>query len=128
NAVESAATENDAWQHSTQAIFERIDSTRALEPRVEHDLRRELGIWYRDRRGDARTAEQLLMLAAGLYRDPDTLSMLAAMQRKHPGRPLVQTLLALADATNDDLSVLHEAARVARLTVEDALLSRPILE
>ncbi|MET0412826.1 MAG: tetratricopeptide repeat protein, partial [Polyangiaceae bacterium] len=127
-AVEIAAEENNAWQHSTQAIFERIDSTRALEPKVEHDLRRELGIWYRDRRNDPKTAEQLLMLAAGLYRDADTLSMLAEMQRKHPGRPLVQTLLALADATNEELSVLHEAARVARLTVQDSLLSRPILE
>jgi tetratricopeptide (TPR) repeat protein len=127
-AVEASAEENNAWQHSTQAIFERIDSTRALEPKVEHDLRRELGIWYRDRRNDPRTAEQLLMLAAGLYRDADTLSMLAEMQRKHPGRHLVQTLLALADATNEELSVLHEAARVARLTVQDSLLSRPILE
>jgi tetratricopeptide (TPR) repeat protein len=127
-AVEAAAEEHNAWQHSTQAIFERIDSTRALEPKVGHDLRRELGIWYRDRRSDAKTAEQLLALAVGLYKDPDTLSMLAAMQRKNPGRALVATLLALADATNEDLSVLHEAARVARLTVQDVALSRPILE
>ena len=70
-----------AWEHTTQAIFERIDATRELAPKVAHDLRRELAVWYRDQRGDRTTAETLLSLAVESERDPDTLRMLAELRR-----------------------------------------------
>jgi len=54
--------------------------------------------------------------------------MLAELRRRQPGRPLVETLLLLADATPSDLLVLHEAASVALDVVRDVALAEPILE
>jgi tetratricopeptide (TPR) repeat protein len=128
DAVQTATESAHAWEHVTQTVQEAIETERTLEPRVAHDLRRELGVWYRDHRADHKTAEALLSLAAQSLPDPDTLRMLAELRRRDPGRPLVETLLALADAAPDDLLVLHEAASVALLTVGDADLAQPILE
>lgn len=128
DAVEQASLAERAWEHTTQAIFERIDATRGLAPRVAHDLRRELAVWYRDRRDDAQTAETLLSLAVESQRDESTLRMLADLRRAQPGRALVSTLLMLADAVPDDLSVLHEAGGVALDIVRDPTLAEPILE
>ncbi len=128
DAVETATTTETAWEHTTQAIFERIDATRDLAPKVAHDLRRELAVWYRDRRGDRATAEMLLSSAVESQREEGTLRMLAELRRREPGRPLVQTLLQLADVAPSDLSVLHEAATVALDTVRDPALAQPILE
>lgn len=128
DAVETATTTETAWEHTTQAIFERIDATRDLAPKVAHDLRRELAVWYRDRRGDRTTAETLLSLAVESEREEGTLRMLAELRRREPGRPLVQTLLQLADVAPGDLSILNEAATIALETVRDPGLAQPILE
>src|SRR6185436_16761447 len=62
-------------------------------------------------------------------READTLRMLVELRRSNPGRPLVETLLQLADAVSpEDLSVLHEAANVALEVVQDSTLAKPILE
>ncbi|MEY2929944.1 MAG: hypothetical protein RL033_693, partial [Pseudomonadota bacterium] len=129
DAVEQASEQARSWEHTGHAILERIDATPGLPPRVAHDLRRELGVWYRDHRNDARQAENLFSLAVQSERNVDTLRMLAELRRRTPGRPLVETLLQLADAaTPDDLSVLHEAATVSLQAVEDNTLAKPILE
>jgi tetratricopeptide (TPR) repeat protein len=128
DAIQTAAEAGRAWENTTQAIFERIDSAKNLTPKVAHDLRRELAVWYRDHRADEATAETLLSLAVESQPDADTLRMLAELRRQKPGRPLVQTLLALADVTPDDLSVLYEAATVALHTAADPVLAKPILE
>jgi len=129
DTVETASEAARSWEHTSHAILEQIEATPQLAPQVAHDLRREMGVWYRDHRNDPRLAENLLSLAVQSQRDPDTLRLLADLRRREPGRPLVETLLALADAvTPDDLSVLHEAATVALETVHDSALARPILE
>ena len=92
------------------------------------DLRRELGVWLRDHRSDPKSAEVWLSAAVASQPEPETLRMLAELRRREPGRPLVETLLLLAEVTPDDLLVLHEAASVARLTVDDPDLAQPILE
>ncbi|HKO89736.1 MAG TPA: hypothetical protein VJU61_01205, partial [Polyangiaceae bacterium] len=129
DTVEVASEAAHSWEHTSHALLERIDASPQLAPQVAHDLRREIGVWYRDHRHDPRMAETLLSQAVQSQRDPDTLRLLAELRRREPGRPLVETLLALADAlTPDDLSVLHEAAIVALDTVHDNALARPILE
>jgi tetratricopeptide (TPR) repeat protein len=128
DAIETAADAAQAWENVTQSVTEALDAAGELPPRVAHDLRRELGVWFRDHRSDGRTSEALLSMAVQSQPDPDTLRMLAELRRRDPGRPLVDTLLMLADAIPDDLGVLHEAASVALLTVKDADLAQPILE
>lgn len=128
DAVEQASAAENAWEHTTQALFERIEATRDLAPKVAHDLRRELAVWYRDKRSDLATAETLLSLAVESQAEEATLRMLADLRRREPGRPLVSTLLLLADAAPHDLAILHEAATAALETVQDEELARPILE
>ncbi|HEU4577818.1 MAG TPA: tetratricopeptide repeat protein [Polyangiaceae bacterium] len=128
-AVEQAAESARSWEHTVHALLERVDATPSLPPRVAHDLRRQLGLWYRDHRQDPKQAEALLSLAVQSQSEPDTLRMLAELRRRTPERPLVETLLQLADAvTPDDLSVLREAADVALDVVHDSALAKPILE
>ncbi|MBM4364518.1 MAG: tetratricopeptide repeat protein, partial [Deltaproteobacteria bacterium] len=67
-------------------------------------------------------------MAASRRAEPETLRLLAELERRAPGRPLVGTLLRLSAATGDDLDVLAEAGAVARHAVRDAELSRPIFE
>jgi tetratricopeptide (TPR) repeat protein len=128
DTIETATEAAHAWENVTQAVLESVEAEPSLAPKVAHDLRRELGVWFRAHRGDAKTSEALLSAAVDSERDPDTLRMLAELRRREPGRPLVDTLLLLAEATPDDLSVLHEAASVALLTVKDPELAQPILE
>ena len=128
DAIEHSVDASNAWEHATQSIFERIDSARNLDPKVLHDLRRTLGVWYRDQRADPKTAETLLGLAVQSQPDADTLRMLADLRRREPGRPLVETLLLLSEQNPEDLGVLYEAANVALEYVGDTRLSEPILE
>ena len=51
--------------------------------------------------------------------------MLADLQRRAPGRPLVQTLVTIADQADHDLAALREAADVALNVVGDAVLANP---
>jgi tetratricopeptide (TPR) repeat protein len=128
HAIETATRAAGAWENVTQSVLETVETEPKLEPRVAHDLRRELGVWFRDHRSDAKTAEALFASAVSSVQDPDTLRMLADLRRRAPGRPLVETLMLLADATPEDLGVLYEAASVALLTVNDPELAQPILE
>jgi tetratricopeptide (TPR) repeat protein len=128
DAVAGAADQWRTWENITHAVQEGLERQASLEPRVSHDLRRELGVWLRDHRADPRSAEVWLSSAVASLPEPETLRMLAELRRREPGRPLVETLLLLAEVTPDDLLVLHEAASVARLTVDDPDLAQPILE
>jgi tetratricopeptide (TPR) repeat protein len=128
NAIERAANDAHVWESVTQSVLEAVDLARDLSPRVAHDLRRQLGVWFRDHRADPKGSEALFAQAVQRLPEPDTLRMLAELRRREPGRPLVETLLSLADATPEDLAVLHEAASVALHTVGDADLAQPILE
>lgn len=116
------------WDEATAAVGRAIDRSAEIEPQLLHDLLRQLALWHRDRREDFDAAEATLDRAATAHVEPTTLLMLAELQRRRPGRPLVDTLLKLADATREDLDTLHEAGSVALLAVGDRDLARPILE
>lgn len=93
---------------------------RALEAKVGELL---------DGAGDAAGAEAALTRALAHERGHTaTLQALARIQWRTPGRPLVDTLLQLADNFADDLDPLSDAARLALETVGDAALATGILE
>lgn len=116
------------WTAMTQAAAERIAETPDLSARTLHDLKRQLGVWHRDRREDTEAAERAFSEAVQAEQDADTLGMLAELQRAHPSEALVRTLLALADVTHHTLAPLYEAAKVALTSVGDSKLAKPILE
>src|SRR5205085_109967 len=104
-----------------------LASPAGLSATMLRTLETQLGIWHRDRRVDAASAEAALARAVGHdASDPDTLRMLAALQWTTPGRPLVETLLRLADATGDELDALYRAAQVAIETLNDPDVAQPI--
>jgi tetratricopeptide (TPR) repeat protein len=116
------------WEGSLEGLADRIASADGLDPQVAHDLKKQLAIWYRDRLGDPDSAEMVLRRAVSDHPQEDSLRVLAELQRRAPGKPLVLTLTALADVCADEMPVLREAGEVALHSVCDPLLARPLLE
>lgn len=93
------------------------------------DLESRIAVFHRDRRGDE--ARSMAALSRALEHDAghaDTLRELARLQWRSPGRPLVDTLLALSERLVGDLDALHDAARLAVDPVGDLVLAREVLE
>lgn len=120
--------EHGDWEGALQGLADRIAAADELAPGVAHDLKSQLAIWYRDRLQDPDSAEMVLKRAVQDYPQESSLRMLAELQRRSPGKPLVTTLTALADVCGDELAVLREAGDVALNPVNDAELAEPILE
>lgn len=125
---EQQAEAQGDWEGSLEGLADRIASADGLEPQVAHDLKKQLAIWYRDRLGDPDSAEMVLKRAVLDFPQEDSLRVLADLQRRAPGKPLVTTLTALADVCDDELPVLREGGDVALKFVRDAALARPLLE
>lgn len=129
----SARTSSDpaaAWDALT-ALLEETLAEAAPQPALARALEAQVGVWHRDRRGDLAAAEASLARAVAHDKgEPDTLRMLADLQRAHPGLALVDTLRALAAAESDEILALdaqREAAEVALRALDDAALSKGIL-
>jgi tetratricopeptide (TPR) repeat protein len=122
--VDAAASTPELFGRITDAMSRALADERPAPPLL-HALLVQLAIWHRDRRGDAVAAEHALLAAVELDATAvGPLEMLADLQRARPDRALYRTLLALADATGDDLDVLHEAASVAADSLADPALAR----
>lgn len=93
------------------------------------DLENRVAAYHRDRRGDE--SRSMAALSRALEHDAghaDTLRELARLQWRAPGRPLVDTLLALSERLVGDLDALYDAARIAVDPVGDLVLAREVLE
>jgi tetratricopeptide (TPR) repeat protein len=127
SAFEREAEQSAAWDASTAALARAIPAA-GLAGTPARDIQARLAAWHRDRRADADAAEAALGLALEHDRTNATLlSDLAALQRRHPARPLVDTLLQLSKAKGGELALLREAAEVARDSVADPSLALAIL-
>lgn len=129
SAVEEAATGAGAWDAATSAITALVDRSADLSAELARDLDAQIAAWHRDRRSDPDAAEAAF--ARALARDPQNthlLAQLAELQRRAKGRPLVDSLMRLSQATGGDLDLLVEAAEVALVSVGDRALARSILE
>ncbi len=128
-ALEDAATTQAGWDPLTAAFEAAIVQRSDLTREAARDLEARLATWHRDRRADAEAAEAAY--ARALLHDPnDThlLSQLAQLQRRHRGRPLIDSLMRLSQATGGDADLLREAAEVAGRVVVDRGLAKTILE
>ncbi|MEJ7730270.1 MAG: hypothetical protein WKG00_13760 [Polyangiaceae bacterium] len=98
---------------------EAAEMTAALRPGedVPATLARKLwwgvALYFRDDKGNPDEAE-LALRRALLHDDnnPEILASLAAVQRRKPSRPLVDTLVRLSEARGGDLDLLREAADI----------------
>lgn len=127
--VEDAAAAASAWDGVTAELGAAVVREAELPADLAGEIERTIAVWHRDRRRDPAAAEEALLRA--LERSAggvDTLQMLAGVQRRAPGRPLVDTLIRLADAGEGVLAALHEAATVAVDALHDEALSRAIVE
>lgn len=124
----SRVEEHGDWEGALEGLADRIAAADELAPAVAHDLKSQLAVWYRDRLQDPDSAEMVLKRAVQDYPQESSLRMLAELQRRTPGKPLVTTLTALADVCADELAVLREAGDVALNPVGDAELAEPILQ
>lgn len=135
-AVEEAASAASGWDAITFALASLVpapgsasDSESGLPPGLARDLEAAIAGWHRDRRGDPDAAEAAFQRA--LAHDNANASMLGELtklQRRAKGRPLVDSLLRLSQATGGDLDLLTEAADAAIASVGDRALSKSILE
>ena len=129
SALESAAQSGSAWDAVAVTMTEAVANASDLPPSVARDLHARLGVWQRDRRGDPEAAEAAF--ASALANDnlnAELLASLAQVQRRAKGRPLIDSLLRLSQATGGDLDLLREAAEIAMGSVADRALAKSILE
>ncbi len=135
HALEDAATAQAGWDALTGA-FETALAQRSSLPlsaslarEAARDLEARLAAWHRDRRADAEAAEAAYARAlVHDGNDTELLAQLAQLQRRHRGRPLIDSLLRLSQATGGDPELLREAAEVAGRVVVDRGLAKTILE
>ncbi len=128
-SVEAAAQGPGAWDAATSTLALAVAAAHDLPPSVARDLEARIGAWHRDKRGDPEAAEAAF--ARALAHDnlnAELLSSLAQIQRRAKGRPLIDSLLRLSQATGGDMDLLREAAEIAMGTVADRALAKSILE
>ncbi|MFO0557018.1 MAG: tetratricopeptide repeat protein [Polyangiales bacterium] len=117
---EHGAVAIEGWDGATSAMADAVAHS-GLSGRIAHDLEARIGAWHRDRRSDNDRAQAAFARAVAQDKTvADTLAALAELQRAQPSSALVDTLLAYADATNNDLMALREAAELAVGPVSDS--------
>ncbi len=127
--AETSATQPAAWDALTSALAASIADRGDLAASVALGLEAKIAEWHRDRRGDPEAAEAAYQRA--LSHDAlhaDILVALAQLQRRNRGRPLVDSLLRLSQATGGDLDLLREASEIALVSVGDRALAKAILD
>ncbi|MFO0661438.1 MAG: hypothetical protein U0165_16640, partial [Polyangiaceae bacterium] len=111
--IASGALQHDAWDAAVLTLEKLVSEASDLEPTVVCEIERQIGLWHRDRRSDLDAAEASMHRAVAAQPERlDTLRLLASLQRRSPGLPLVETLLRITHADLEDLGALHEAAEV----------------
>jgi tetratricopeptide (TPR) repeat protein len=128
-AVEESAAASSGWDAITFALASLVHDGGGLPPNLARDIEAAIAVWHRDRRGDPDAAEAAY--ARALAHDAANAGMLAELtklQRRAKGRPLVDSLLRLSQATGGDLDLLTEASEAAISSVGDRALSKSILD
>ncbi|MEP7125121.1 MAG: tetratricopeptide repeat protein [Byssovorax sp.] len=128
-ALEAAAAAGAAWDAVTTELSDAVEADRALSAPLAGELERRAAVWHRDHRADPVAAERALDRA--LVRSGDeiaTLRLLADVQRRAPGASLVATRIRLADAGDDVLEALREAAVIALDVLHDEPQSAVIFD
>lgn len=128
-ALEAAAASGSAWDAATTELADAVEADRQLPAPLAGELERRAAVWHRDHREDPVAAERTLQRALARAGDEiATLRLLAEVQRRSPGASLVTTLIRLADAGDDVLGALREAAVIALDVLHDEAESAAIFD
>lgn len=117
------------FQEVADALAAALEQRGDVPAPVLRDLWWNVGLWHRDARRDPDAAEKAVTSA--LAHDPRRAEMLAALadlQRRAPGRPLIDTLLRLAEVTPGALDLHREAVETALDPVADHALAKSTAE
>jgi tetratricopeptide (TPR) repeat protein len=130
NALEAAAEAIPAWRELADALGATVEQqAKELPDDLACALNSRVASWYQEHCDDPEAAAPFAARAVALdASNPAALKTLAALQRREPGPELVDTLLRMDDAADDDsLDGLHEAATVAGDSTDDVELARKAL-
>ncbi len=129
-AVEGGVDAQGQWALALDAVDAAMH-TAALSDALKAALLTWSAVRHQQGRGDLDAAEAALGRAVALDRgDVGRLQQYAALQRRAPGRALVETLRALVEALGDGpeaLGALREAAEVELATGGDRVVAGEIL-
>ena len=118
----------DRWGTVAVALAEGLAARPDVPRAALRELFHRVAQWQRER-GDDAAAEGSLKRALAL--DPESealLDALAAVQRRTPGRALVETLLRLSAARGGDLEARREAVEVAEIASADPSWARKLAD
>ena len=124
------AEKTSAWDQLTEALAAVIiEKTEDLTAQLLSELEYTIALWHKEHRGDLDAAE-LAVQRAVKQRESDltTLRLLAEIQRRSPGPPLVKTLLRIDGLTHRNLDAIYEAAETALQQKEEPDLAREVLQ
>jgi tetratricopeptide (TPR) repeat protein len=127
-ALETGAEATGDWSGLATAMSQGL-AERPLPSNLSQRLYVTLAGWQKDRAGDLEGAAEAASHAA--KKGPaklDALLLLADLQRREPGPPLVRTLLELDRLRDSALDELHEASRLALEHPDGSTLSQQVLE
>lgn len=128
STYEEAAVAANGWDAATAAVATIVADRNESGP-LAKALETQVARWHRERRKDPEAAEAAYLRALSHERDdPALLLELANLQRRAKGRPLVDSLLRLSQATGGDPDLLREAADIAKDDVGDRALAKTILQ
>lgn len=128
-ATAESAGASSGWDAITFALAALVHDGGGLPPNLARDIEAAIAVWHRDLRGDPDAAEAAYGRAlAHDHANAGMLAELAKLQRRAKGRPLVDSLLRLSQATGGDLDLLTEASDAAITSVGDRALSKSILD
>jgi tetratricopeptide (TPR) repeat protein len=128
DAYGRACEARSAWDAGAQALTEATLSAGLGGPSAR-EIHARTAAWHRDVRHDAGAAEASFQRA--LEEDPANVELLVALAdllRRHPSPRLVETLVALSDATGGSLPLLREAGDLARSALGDSPTARALAE
>ncbi len=127
--LEELAGEAGAYAELAAGMANAVPAPGEIGGSLGRALESKVALWLGEHAGNAAGAEAALHRAlAHESSHTETLRDLARIQWRTPGRPLVETLLKLADNFPDDLDPLHDAAKIALDPVRDVELATSILE
>ncbi len=123
-----AQVNDEASYRALAGVAEECLDTARLNAPVKRELMIRVAEWRETQCQDLEAAQALLQKAYQLGAPhAETLRRLISLQRREPGQGLFESLMALAELSQEEFATLAEAEALARDVLRDAELERRVL-